>query len=45
MFGLKWLVDELFRLGFSISYDEAILFKQSVVLGENLQTLMPPSDR
>ena len=45
VFGSKWLVDEPFRLGFSISYDEVILFKQSVVLGENLQTLMPPSDR
>lgn len=42
-FGSKWLIDQLFRLGFSISYDEVTLFKQSVLQGENLSTLSPPA--
>ena len=45
VFGSKWLIDELFRLGFSISYDEVNLFKQSVMQDENLETLMAPSDQ
>ena len=35
MFGSKWLVNELAKLGFSISYDEVTKFKQSVVLDES----------
>lgn len=42
VFGSKWLVDELFQLGFSISYDEVSLFKQSVMQEESLKTLVPP---
>ena len=38
VFGSKWLVNELYRLGFSISYSEINRFKKSVVVnhsGEN----------
>ena len=38
VFGFKWLVNELYRLGFSISYSEVNRFKKSVVVnhsGEN----------
>ena len=31
VFGSKWLVNELNRLGFNISYDEVTRFKQSVI--------------
>ena len=31
VFGSKWLVNELLKLGFSISYSEVIRFKKSVV--------------
>lgn len=31
VFGSKWLINELYRLGFSISYDEVTRFKQSVI--------------
>ena len=31
VFGSRWLVDELSRLGFSISYDEVNRYKQSVI--------------
>ena len=44
VFGSKWLRDELFRLGFSISHDELSLYKQSILQDENLGTLSPPSD-
>jgi len=33
-FGSKWLVNELSRLGFSVSYDEVVRFKQSVLQDE-----------
>ena len=36
VFGSRWLVDELFKLGFSISYSEVNRFKQSVVQSEDL---------
>ena len=35
MFGSRWLIDELFRLGFSISYSEVNRFKQSVLQHES----------
>ncbi|MES9882368.1 MAG: hypothetical protein ABW185_15965 [Sedimenticola sp.] len=41
----RWLVDELYQLGFSISYDEVRLFKQSVMQEESLETLSPPPDQ
>jgi len=37
-FSSKWLLETLSRLGFSISYDEVNLYKQSVVLNENLDS-------
>ena len=45
VFGSKWLIDKLHKLGFSISYDEVILFKQSVVQEEDSEILMPPTDQ
>ena len=36
VFGSKWLLAALNRLGFSISPDEAIRYKQSVVCNENV---------
>lgn len=45
VFGSKWLIDELYRLVFSISYDEVTLFIQSVVQDEDYNTLMPPLDQ
>ena len=33
-FGSKWLVNELSRLGFSVSYDEVVRVKQSVIQDE-----------
>ena len=29
VYGSKWLIEELFRLGFSVSYDEVILYISS----------------
>ena len=40
MFGSRWLVDELSRLGFSISYDEVNRYKQSVIESESLDNLL-----
>ena len=31
IFGLKWLINELFRLGYAISCDDVTRYKQSVV--------------
>ena len=45
VFGSKWLIDELFQLGFSVSYDEVKLFTQSVVQHEDWHTLIPPTDQ
>ena len=35
IFGSKWLINQLSRLGFSISYDEVARHKQSVIQSEN----------
>ena len=40
LFGSKWLVNELYRLGFSISSEEVGRYKQSV-LSENIEDNMP----
>ena len=40
VFGSRWLVDELSRLGFSISYDEVNRYKQSVIESESLNNLL-----
>ena len=36
VFGSKWLVNELFKLGFSISYFEVNRFKKSVVVNQSV---------
>ena len=46
VFGSKWLINELARLGFSITYDEVVRYKQSVIQSEtpeNLLTEYPPN--
>ena len=35
MFGSRWLIDELSKLGFSVSYDEVKRYKQSVVINDD----------
>ena len=40
VFGSRWLVNELSRLGFSISYNEVNRYKQSVVQSESLDSLL-----
>ena len=40
VFGSRWLVNELSRLGFSISYDEVNRYKQSVIQSESLDSLL-----
>ena len=44
VFGSRWLIDELYKLGFLIPYDEVNLFKQSILQDEDLCTLSPPVD-
>ena len=40
-FGSKWLINELARLGYSVSYDDAVRFKQNVVYSETFDKIMP----
>ena len=40
VFGSKWLVNELSRLGFSITYDEGNRYQQSVIQSESLEDVM-----
>ena len=40
VFGSKWLINELSRLGFSVSYDEVIRYKQSVIQSESLENTL-----
>lgn len=40
VFGSRWLIDELARLGFSITYDEVNRYKQSVIQSESLENLL-----
>ena len=40
VFGSRWLLTELNRLGFSISHDEATRYKQSVVCNENVSDFL-----
>lgn len=42
VFGSKWLIEELSSLGFSITYNEVQLFKQSILQQQTLQSLSPP---
>ena len=40
VFGSKWLINELTQLGFSITYDEVIRYKQSVIQCESPENLL-----
>ena len=40
VFGSKWLINELSRLGFSITYDEVSRYKQSVIQSESLENVL-----
>lgn len=40
VFGSKWLINELSHLGFSISYDEVVKYKQSVIQSETLENIL-----
>ena len=40
VFGSRWLIDEMSRLGFSISYDEVNQYKQSVIQSESFDNLL-----
>ena len=42
-FGSRWIIEELYRLGFSVSYDEVKRFKQSVVLDEKVDDFITTS--
>ena len=41
MFGSRWLVNQLFRLGFSISHEEVTRYKQSVLQNEQIEDWIP----
>ena len=41
MFGTKWLLNQLSRLGFCLSYNEVTRYKQSVVNTENVVSTTP----
>ena len=46
VFGSKWPINELARLGFSITYDEVVRYKQSVIQSETPENLLieyPPN--
>ena len=40
MFGSKWQLIELSRLGFSVSADEVTRYKQSTVVNENVNDII-----
>jgi hypothetical protein len=40
-FRSKWLVDHLYRLGFSVSYDEVLRYRQSAFASNNEGPLLP----
>ena len=45
LFGSRWLIDELFKLGFGVSYSEVIRFKQACVINESsVLELLPTSN-
>ena len=41
MFGSRWLIDELFRLEFSVLYNEVNRFRQAVFQSESIEQLLP----
>ena len=40
VFGSRWLINEFSHLGFSISYDEVVRYKQSVIQSETIENLL-----
>ena len=40
LLGSKWLINELSHLGFFISYDEVVRYKQSAIQSETLENLL-----
>ena len=40
VFGSKWLINELSRLGFSISYDEVMKYKPSLIQNESFENII-----
>ena len=44
VFGSKWLVNKLFKLGFSISYSEVNIFKKSAVANPSMGNLVINAD-
>ena len=41
IFGSKWFINELFHLGYSISYDEVTRFKQNSIISSNFEDILP----
>ena len=41
VFGSKWLINELFCLGYSISYNEVTRFKQNSIVSSNFEDVLP----
>ena len=41
--GSRWIIEERYRFGFSVSYDEVKRFKQSVVLDEKVDDVITTS--
>ena len=41
VFGSKWLINELFHLEYSISYDEVTRFKQNSIVSSNFEDVLP----
>ena len=39
--GSKWLINELLRLGYSISYNEVTRFKQNSIISSNFEDVLP----
>ena len=40
IFESKWLINKLFRLGYSISYDEVTRFKQNSIVSSNFEDVL-----
>lgn len=40
VFGLRWLINQLHKLGFCESFDEVLKFKQVVVTNESMDDLL-----
>ena len=43
VFGSKWLINELYKLGFCVSYDEVLKYKQTVLKATNVNNILSPS--